>query len=150
MNSRGDPGDGYFRLPLENQTQHEFQFMGSWIPFTPKKPLQGGGRSSLIVDERVTHQDLNVVPGVEFVERAFCNSGVDHNGVYDHGAHQGVTNLNMMINSLAGSHAQARSNSERDLLGRSDVTSPLPPVIRNTTSNIEPVNGNFSSNVGMW
>ncbi|CAH8270034.1 unnamed protein product [Arabidopsis lyrata] len=149
MNSRGDPGDGYFRLPLENQTQHEFQFMGSCIPFTPKKPLQGGGRSSLIVDERVTHQDLNVVPGVEFVERAFCNSGVDHNGVYDHGAHQGVTNLNMMINSLAGSHAQARSNSERDLLGRSDVTSPLPPVIRNTTSNIEPVNGKFSSNVGM-
>ncbi|CAD5330813.1 unnamed protein product [Arabidopsis thaliana] len=118
--------------------------MGSWIPFTPKKP-----RSSLMVDERVINQDLNGFPGGEFVDRGFCNTGVDHNGVFDHGAHQGVTNLSMMINSLAGSHAQAWSNSERDLLGRSEVTSPLAPVIRNTTGNVEPVNGNFTSDVGM-
>lgn len=158
MNSRADPGDGYFQLPLENQTQREFQFRGSWIPFTPKKPVHG--RSSLIGDERVIHQDLNGVPGGEFEERGFCNSGAVHDlnyavqgtgqyGVYDHGAHQGVTNINRMINNVEGSYAQARSNCERDLLGRSDATSPLAPVIRNTTGNVDPVSGKFTSDVGM-
>ncbi|EOA19778.1 hypothetical protein CARUB_v10000024mg [Capsella rubella] len=152
MNSRADdPGDGYFRVPFENQTQKEFQVRGSWIPFTPNKPPQG--RSSLILDERVIHQDLNGVPSCEFEDMGFCSSGavhdlnhalqgMDQNGVYDHGAHQG-------INNLQGSYAQARCNTERDLLGRSDATSPLPPVIRNITGNVELVNGKFTSDVGM-
>ncbi|KAF8114824.1 hypothetical protein N665_0033s0015 [Sinapis alba] len=38
MNSR----DGFVPVPLENQ------FMGSWTPVTPRKPMQG--RSSLVVD----------------------------------------------------------------------------------------------------
>ncbi|XP_010452355.1 PREDICTED: transcriptional activator DEMETER-like isoform X2 [Camelina sativa] len=97
MNSRADdPGDSYFRVPLENQTQKEFQLRGSWIPFTPKKPLQG--TSSLIVDERVMHQDLNgVPPGGGFEERGFCKSGavcdlnyavqgMDQNVVYNSGS----------------------------------------------------------------
>ncbi|VVB13220.1 unnamed protein product [Arabis nemorensis] len=149
-----NPGDGFFRVPLENQTQKEFQFMGSWIPITPKKPMQG--RSSVIVDERVIQQDLNGVPN-----GGFCNNGVvqdlnyavqglDQNEVYDNGCHQGVINRNRMINGLAGSCAQARSNSERgDLLGRSNAASLLAPVIRTTTGNVELVNGNFTSDAGM-
>ncbi|KAL1201445.1 Transcriptional activator DEMETER [Cardamine amara subsp. amara] len=128
MNSRADAGDGYFRVPVENQTQQEFQFMGSsWIPITPMKPVQG--RSSVVVDERLIHQDLNGVPGGGYEERSFCNNGVgqdlnyavqgmDQNGVYDYGAHHGVTNGNRMI-------------------------------IRNTTGNVEPVNGNFTSDEGL-
>lgn len=154
-----NPGDGFFRVPLENQTQKEFQFMGSWIPITPKKPMQG--RSSVIVDERVKHQELNGVPSGGYEERGFCNNGsvqdlnyavqgLDQNGVYDNGGHQGVISRNRMINGLAGSCAQAMSNSEReDLLGRSNAGSLLAPVIRNTTGNVEPVNGNFTSDAGM-
>lgn len=129
--------------------------MGSWIPITPKKPMQG--RSSVIVDERVIQQDLNG----GFPNGGFCNNGVvqdlnyavpglDPNGVYDNGGHQSVINRNRMINGLAESYAQARSNSEkRDLLGRSNAASLLAPVIKNTTGNVELVNGNFTSDAGM-
>lgn len=43
MNSRGDLGDGYVPVPAENQ------FMGSWTPITPRKPMQGGS-SGVVVD----------------------------------------------------------------------------------------------------
>ncbi|XP_022549366.2 transcriptional activator DEMETER [Brassica napus] len=43
MNSRGDLGDGYVPVPVENQ------FMGSWTPITPRKPMQGGS-SGVVVD----------------------------------------------------------------------------------------------------
>ncbi|KAL0680385.1 hypothetical protein Bca4012_008367 [Brassica carinata] len=45
MNSRGDSGDGFVQVPVENQ---EFQVMGSWTPVTPRRPKQD--RSSLVVD----------------------------------------------------------------------------------------------------
>ncbi|CAH8379797.1 unnamed protein product [Eruca vesicaria subsp. sativa] len=45
MSSRGDFGDGYVPVPVENQ------FMSSWTPITSMKPMQGG------VDERVIHQE---------------------------------------------------------------------------------------------
>ncbi|KAJ0267222.1 Demeter [Hirschfeldia incana] len=59
MKSRDDLGDGFVPLPLENQ------FMGSWTPVTPMKPMQG--RSSLVVDHGVgggfSRQDPNYYTG---------------------------------------------------------------------------------------
>ncbi|CAN8298027.1 unnamed protein product [Cochlearia groenlandica] len=144
MNSR----DGFFRAPLENQSQQKFQFMGSWIPVTPMNH-QGG--SSLVVDERVMHH--NGVRGGGYEERGSCNNGVvqdlnytvqgmHQHGVYDHGDHQGFSR---MINSLEGSYAQPRSNSARgDLLGRSNAASVLAPSIRNTAGY-----GSYASDAGM-
>ncbi|CAA7033918.1 unnamed protein product [Microthlaspi erraticum] len=144
MNSRGDPGDGYFRVPLENQAQREIQFMGSWLPVPPMNPLKG--RSSLVVDERAIHQELNRVPSGGYGGVHYALQGMDQSGVYDHGAHHAVYNGNMSINSLAGSSfAQFRSNGEReDPSGRTNAASPLVPVVRNTIGN-----GNFTAEAGV-
>lgn len=126
--------------------------MGSWLPITPMNSLQS--RSSLVVDERAIHQRLNGVPsggygGVQDLNYAV--QGMDQSGVYDHGAHQAVYNGDMSINSLAGSSfAQVRSNGEReDLSGRTNAASPLVAAVRNTIGNVEPVNGNFTSEAGV-
>uniref|UniRef100_A0A1J3FB03 Transcriptional activator DEMETER n=1 Tax=Noccaea caerulescens TaxID=107243 RepID=A0A1J3FB03_NOCCA len=143
MNSRADPGGGYFRVPPENQTQQEIQFMGSWLPTTPMNSLQG--RSSLVVDERAIHQELNGVPSGGFGgvhDLNYAVQGMDQSEVYDHGAaHQAVYNGNMSINTLEGSSfAQVKSNGEReDLSGRT----------RNTIHNVKSVNGNFTSEAGV-
>ncbi|XP_010543600.1 PREDICTED: transcriptional activator DEMETER isoform X2 [Tarenaya hassleriana] len=160
MNSRADPRDGGFQAPLERQVQQEFQFMGSWIPITPTKPVIN---SSLITGERDMNQIERVrclepngfpVGACGYRERSLYINGaiqdlnqteqrMSRNGGYYHDANSGMTRRSRLINCIAGSYAQTRNNNGMEnLLAGGDVAFPLAPIVGNSIQNVHMVNGN--------
>ncbi|XP_010552933.1 PREDICTED: transcriptional activator DEMETER-like isoform X2 [Tarenaya hassleriana] len=149
MNSRADSRDGGFQVPPEKQVQQKFQFMGSWIPITPTKPVQD--TSSLITDERV--RCLEGGAG-GYTERALYSNGdvqdlnqtekwMNRNEGYYLNADSGMARRSRLINCIAGSYAQtSNSNEKANIFAGGNVAPPLPPVTRNPIGNLDTANGN--------